>query len=105
MRENLLSRFRAVKASIANSAHKVVAAVVGAGTLATPVLAFAEDTTFKDGISTLWTTLTADINIGNVVAIIGICLGACVGLALFWFGLRYVIRKLMAALKKGKVSG
>lgn len=56
------------------------------------------------GVRTLWTTLTGTMNVTTVVQIIGICLGACVVLALFWFGARYVTRKITGATKKGKVS-
>ena len=56
------------------------------------------------GVRTLWTTLTGTMNVTTVVQIIGICLGACVVLALFWFGARYVTRKITSATKKGKVS-
>lgn len=56
------------------------------------------------GVQQLWTTLTGTMNVTTVVQIIGICLGACVVLALFWFGARYVTRKITGATKKGKVS-
>ena len=56
------------------------------------------------GVQQLWTTLTGTMNVTTVVQIIGICLGACVILALFWFGARYVTRKITSATKKGKVS-
>lgn len=56
------------------------------------------------GVNQLWTTLTGTMNVTTVVQIIGICLGACVVLALFWFGARYVTRKITSATKKGKVS-
>ncbi len=56
------------------------------------------------GIQQLWTTLTGTMNVTTIVSIIGICLGACVVLALFWFGARYVTRKITSATKKGKVS-
>lgn len=56
------------------------------------------------GVRSLWTTLTGTMNVTTVVQIIGICLGACVVLALFWFGARYVTRKITGATKKGKVS-
>lgn len=98
-----------VKTFLKTAKGKAVSAVASAGAVlgsAMPVMAAetGSSTTFVDGIKTLWSQITEQVNIGNVVAIIGICLGVCVGLALFWFGLRYVIRKVMAAVKKGKVS-
>ena len=56
------------------------------------------------GVNQLWTTLTGTMNVTTVVQIIGICLGACVVLALFWFGARYVTRKITGATKKGKLA-
>ena len=99
-----------IKNFVKTTKGKLVSAVSsGLAVASTSITAFATDgagttSTFKSGIDSLWTQITEQVNIGNVVSIIGICLGACLGLALFWFGLRYVIRKIMAAVKKGKVS-
>lgn len=76
------------------SAFPAMAAEPGAGSSSDVV----------SGVQQLWTTLTGTMNVTTVVQIIGICLGACVVLALFWFGARYVTRKITGATKKGKVS-
>ncbi len=67
--------------------------------------ASAEETTVS------WTTfsgvldsLTAQVNVTNVVAILASLVGAAVGLAFMWWGVRKLIRVIMAAFKKGKVS-
>lgn len=99
--------FEKVKKFLKTTKGKVVTAFSSGGAVlgtAMPAFAGDGDTTFVEGIRTIWTQVTEQVNITNVVSIIGICIAACIGLALFWFGLRYVIRKIMAAVKKGKVS-
>lgn len=48
-------------------------------------------------------SLTGQISVANVVAIIAAVLGACVGFAFMWWGIRFGKSKLMGAFKKGKV--
>lgn len=48
--------------------------------------------------------LTAQISVSTVVGVLGIAVGACVGLAFMWWGVRKATGMLMAAFKKGKVS-
>ena len=100
--------FEKVKNFLKTAKGKVVTSFVSAGAVlgsAMPVMAAdGTTTTFVNGINSIWTQVTEQVNIANVVSIIGICIGACIGLALFWFGLRYVIRKIFAAVKKGRVS-
>lgn len=91
-----------------STSGKVATAVASASAVlapaATAYCAEGDAMGFKEGIQTLWDSVKGDLSIGSVVGIIGIVLGSCVLLALFWFGIRYVIRKIMAAVKKGKVS-
>ena len=54
-------------------------------------------------VSTVLKNVTDTVNISSVVQILGIGLGACIGLVLMWFGVRLVIRKVMGATRKGKV--
>lgn len=54
-------------------------------------------------VSTVLENVTGTINISSVVQILGIGIGACIGLVLMWFGVRLVIRKVMGATRKGKV--
>ena len=86
---------------------KVAASVASAMAVLAPsatAFAAADDTDFVSGIRSIWSTITASVSITNIVAIIGIALATCLGLALFWFGARWVLRKIMGAAKKGKVS-
>lgn len=57
-----------------------------------------------NAVQTVFTNVTGTINISNVVAILGIVVGACVGLVLMWFGIRKVIKIIMGAFRKGKIS-
>lgn len=78
----------------------------------TTVVAFAEDTTVALASGTeavsaakaLLDDATATLNIGNIVAIVGAGIGAVIGIFLAWWGARKLVRMLMAAFKKGKVS-
>lgn len=45
----------------------------------------------------------ADFSTDNLIIIIGAVLGITVGLVLLWFGFNYAKRKLMGAMKKGKL--
>jgi len=55
-------------------------------------------------VQSVFNDVTGTINIGNVVSILAIVVGACVGLVLMWFGIRKVIRIIMGAFRKGKIS-
>lgn len=48
--------------------------------------------------------LQGQISVSTVVDVLAVVVGACVGLAFMWWGVRKVIRALMSAFKKGKVS-
>lgn len=48
--------------------------------------------------------LQAQISVATVVEVLAVLAGACVGLAFMWWGVRKLVRALMSAFKKGKVS-
>ncbi len=48
--------------------------------------------------------LKAQISVQTVVEVLVVVVGATVGLAFMWWGVRKVTRALMSAFKKGKVS-
>lgn len=50
------------------------------------------------------TALQAQISVATVVEVLAVTATACVGLAFMWWGVRKVVRALMSAFKKGKVS-
>ena len=62
------------------------------------------DTGFVAGAQELFGKATAQINIANIVSIIGIGIVAALVLMLFWWGSRKLIRMLLSAFKKGKIS-
>lgn len=58
--------------------------------------------------STAWnsvmTALQAQISVASVVEVLAVLAGAAVGLAFMWWGVRKLVRVIMSAFKKGKVS-
>lgn len=48
--------------------------------------------------------LTGQISVSTIVGILGTCATASVGLTFMWWGVRKVVRALMSAFKKGKIS-
>lgn len=48
--------------------------------------------------------MTSQISVSTIVEVLVVVVGATVGLAFMWWGVRKVIRALMSAFKKGKVS-
>lgn len=58
----------------------------------------------KAGITSVLGDITAEFSIANIASIIGIVLASVVGLFLFWWGVRWVVRKISAAFTKGKMS-
>ena len=67
----------------------------GAGTAGAPAVS---------AVQSVFNDVTGTINIGNVVSILAIVVSAGVGLVLMWFGIRKVIRIIMGAFRKGKIS-
>ena len=67
----------------------------------------AEEATATDivtGIETVTNAVTTQFSISTIASIIGVVLAGCVGLFLFWWGARKVVRMIMSAFKKGKIS-
>lgn len=54
-------------------------------------------------IATTVTGMFGDFSVSNLLIFIGAGVGIAAGLVLAWFGVRFLTRKLMAALKKGKL--
>ena len=98
--------FKKIKGFLRSTKGKITCAVASAGaTLGSSMTAFAaDDPGLKDYVSQFWDMIKDQINPGTVLAVIGIVIGSVVLLSLFWFGIRYALRKIMGALKKGKAS-
>lgn len=50
------------------------------------------------------TTLQEQISVATVVEVLAVLAGAAVGLAFMWWGVRKLVRVIMSAFKKGKIS-
>lgn len=55
-------------------------------------------------LSSVLTAITGQITVANVVAVIAGAIGAAIGLVFMWWGVRKLIRVLMSAFRKGKLS-
>lgn len=49
-------------------------------------------------------SLTAQISVATVVAVLAVIAGACIGLVFMWWGVRKATHALMAAFRKGRIS-
>ncbi len=64
------------------------------------------DPTTAVDVSEIVTSVTgmfSDFSVTNLLIFIGAGFGIAAGLVLAWFGVRFLTRKLMSALKKGKL--
>lgn len=48
--------------------------------------------------------VTSTLSISNILTVVAALIGACIVLVFFWWGLRKLIRAIMSAFKKGKLS-
>lgn len=91
-----------MKRSVFKSA--IFACVIVAILSVSMIACFADSAEAVSAVQGVFTDVTGTINIASIVSMLGIAVGACVGLVLMWFGLRKVIRIIMAAFRKGKIS-
>ncbi len=54
--------------------------------------------------SPITNALTGSINVAQVAAIIGIILASSVGIYVFWWGARKLVRAVITAFSKGKIK-
>lgn len=55
-------------------------------------------------LSTVWTALTTQITVANILGVVAGVLTGTVGIAFAWWGAKYATRKIRAAMKNGKIS-
>ena len=55
------------------------------------------------GITSVIGDATAAMTISNIASIIGLVIGAIVGLFLFWWGARWVVKRISGAFTSGKL--
>lgn len=48
--------------------------------------------------------VTGTLTVGNILTVLAGIIGVCVGLMFFWWAIRKVLRMVMTAFRKGKVS-
>lgn len=68
------------------------------------VTAFAAEAVDVSSMLTSVETAMADFSVANLTSIFVKGIGAAVGLAIFWFAGRYLVRKIMSAFRKGRVG-
>ena len=54
--------------------------------------------------SNVFVRLSEQIKVNTVVGVLGVAAAACIGLVFMWWGGRKLVRALMSAFKKGKIS-
>lgn len=67
---------------------------------------FLAEVTANTDLSNWLTSITGalgDFSVTNLITIITAVLGITVGLSIFWFALRFVIRKVSKAFRKGSL--
>ena len=55
-----------------------------------------------DAVNEVLSTMTAELSASTIVSYLVIGIGASLGLVLLWFGIRKLVRMIMAAFKSGK---
>ena len=51
------------------------------------------------------TAMTGQVSVATIVGVLATVVAACIGIVFMWWGVRKVVRALMAAFRKGKISG
>ncbi len=67
-------------------------------------LASASTTVTASDFSDLLDALTAQLNVSSMVSVLSLVVASAVGLAFAWWGIRKVVKIIMAAFKRGRVS-
>lgn len=55
-------------------------------------------------LSDVLSAITAQISVTTVIGVVAGAIGAAIGLVFMWWGVRKLIRVIMAAFRKGKLS-
>lgn len=94
-----------LKQKVKRHASKIVSAFAGGAVMASgAITAFAEDTQAVAGAKELLSAATSELNLTNIVAILSAGIGVVIALYLGWWGARKLVRMLVNAFSKGKVS-
>ena len=68
-----------------------------------PLMTSSTTVSYTD-FSSIITAITNQISVSTIVAVIAAVVGITVGIGFMWWGARYGARKIMAALKRGKIG-
>lgn len=55
-------------------------------------------------LTSVLTAITGQISVTTVIAVVAGAIGAAIGLVFMWWGVRKLIRVIMSAFRKGKLS-
>lgn len=55
-------------------------------------------------LSSVLTAITGQISVTTVIAVVAGAIGAAIGLVFMWWGVRKLIRVIMGAFRKGRLS-
>lgn len=55
-------------------------------------------------LSSVLTAITDQISVTTVIAVVAGAIGAAIGLVFMWWGVRKLIRVIMGAFRKGRLS-
>lgn len=55
-------------------------------------------------LSSVLSAITGQINVTTVIAVVAGAIGASIGLVFMWWGVRKLIRVLMSAFRRGRLS-
>lgn len=55
-------------------------------------------------LSSVLTAITGQISVNTVIAVVAGAIGASIGLVFMWWGVRKLIRVIMSAFRKGRLS-
>lgn len=55
-------------------------------------------------LSSVLTAITSQISVTTVIAVVAGAIGASIGLVFMWWGVRKLIRVIMSAFRKGRLS-
>lgn len=88
---------------------KYLVPAVGASTALMAFPAFAEGTDTQTVVSaadwsSVLTPLTSQISVSTIVAALATFIAAGIGLVFMWWGVRKLVRTVMSAFRKGKLS-
>lgn len=69
-----------------------------------PLLAVESNVVGWSDLSSVLSAITAQISMTSILGVVAGAIGASIGLVFMWWGVRKLIRVVMSAFRKGRVS-